>query len=94
MVSRSVIHPLDVVLNSTTGPLVDEWFGYSFYELATTSVTLVEFKDGTSTGQVIWAINMSSSGGFDHEIFAHPIGLLTGVLHVDTTGAIDGVVFV
>ena len=92
--AKQGITPFDVVLNSDTGPLVDQWFGYSFYELATTSVTLVEFKDGTSTGQVIWAINMSSSGGFDHEIFAHAIEVPSGVLHVDTTGAIAGVVFV
>ncbi len=86
--------PIDVVLNSTTGPLVDQWFGYSLHELATTSVTLVEFKDGTDTGQVIWTINMSSQGGFDGQIFPHPIEIPTGVLHVDTTGDIVGVVFV
>lgn len=86
--------PVDVVLNSDTGPLVDQWFGYSLYETATTQVTLVEFKDGTSTGQVIWAINMSSSGGFDGQVFPHPIEIPTGVLHVDTTGNIAGVVFV
>ena len=86
--------PLDVVLNSDTGPLVDQWWGYSLFELATTSVTLVEFKDGTSTGQVIWAINMSSEGGFDGQVFPKAIEVASGVLHVDTTGSVSGVVFV
>ncbi len=94
MARRGAVTPISVVLNSTTGPLVDQWFGYSFFESASTEITLVGFKDGTSTGQVIWAINMSSAGGFDVQIFPHPIEVGTGVLPVDTTGNIDGVLFV
>ena len=86
--------PLDVVLNSTTAPAVDQWYGYSLFELATTEVTPVLFKDGTSTGQTIWAINMSSEGGYDGQVFPFPLEVPSGVLHVDTTGSVSGVVFV
>ena len=92
--AKKGLTPVDVVLNSTTGPIVDQWFGYSFFEIATTSITLVEFKDGTSTGQAVWATLMSSEGGFDGQIFPHPIEIASGVLHVDTTGDIAGVIFV
>ena len=85
---------IDVVLNSTTGPLVDQWFGYSMYELASTDIVLVEFKDGTSTGQLLWTINHTSAGWTEGEVFTRPIEVPSGVLHVDTTGNPVGVVFV
>ena len=94
MARRGAVTPISVVLNSTTGPLVDQWYGYSLHEVASTDITPVIFKDGTSTGQQVWAINMSSAGGFDGQVFPHPIEIPSGVLHVDTTGNITGVVFV
>ncbi len=95
MARRGAITPTDLVLNSTTGPLVDQWFGYSIYEIASTDITPVLFKDGTSTGQILWTVNMSSdAGNFDGNIFNFPINVPTGVLHIDTTGNPLGVVFI
>ena len=94
MARRGAITAIDLVLNSTTGPLVDQWYGYSFHELASTDIVPVVFKDGTSTGQILWTISQSSAGWDDNEIFNFPIGVPTGVLHVDTTGNPTGVVFV
>ena len=85
---------IDVVLNSTTGPAVDQWAGYSLHELASTDIVPVVFKDGTSTGQILWTISQTSDGWDDNEIFAVPIAVPSGVLHVDTTGNPTGVVFV
>ena len=86
--------PIDVTLNSTTVPAVDQWYGYSMYELASTDIVLVEFKDGTSTGQILWTINHTSAGWTEGQVFPSPIEVPTGVLHVDTTGNPVGVVFV
>ncbi len=94
MARRGAITPVDVVLNSTTGPLVDQWFGYSLHELASTDIVPVVFRDGVSTGQIIWTISLTSAGWDDNEIFAHPIEIPSGVLHIDTTGNPLGVVFV
>ena len=86
--------PTDIVLNSTTGPTVNQWFGYSFHELSSTDIVPVVFKDGTSTGQVLWTLSFTSLGWTDGQIFPFPIEVPTGVLHVDTTGNPTGVIFV
>ena len=85
---------ITITLNSTTVPAVEQWYGYSLYEVASTDIVPVVFKDGTSTGQILWTVNMSSAGGWDGEMFNFPIEVPSGVLHVDTTGNPIGVVFV
>ena len=86
--------PITITLNSTTVPAVDQWFGYSLYELASTDIVPVVFKDGTSTGQILWAISHSSAGWTEGEVFPFPIEVPSGVLHIDTTGNPVGVVYV
>ncbi len=86
--------PLTVTLNSSTGPTVDDWWGFAVFENASTAAfTEVLFKDGTSTGQILWPLllNADESAG---TIFPGSITVPSGVLHVDTTGSIGGVVFV
>ena len=85
---------ITMTLNSTTAPAVDQWFGYSLHEVASTDIVPVVFRDGVSTGQILWSVNMSSAGGFDGQIWTRPIDVPSGVLHVDTTGNPIGSVFV
>ena len=94
MARRGAITAIDLVLNSTTAPLVDQWYGYSFHEVASTDIVPVIFRDGVSTGQILWTISQTSGGWDDNEIFNFPISVPSGVLHVDTTGNPTGVVFV
>ncbi len=93
--AKQGITAIDLVLNSDTGPLVDQWFGYSFHELAREDVIVpVVFKDGTSTGQILWTLSFSSGGWTDGKVFPFPIEVPSGVLYADTTGNPTGVVFV
>ena len=83
-----------ISLNSTTVPAVDQWFGYSLHELASTDAGLVIFRDGVSTGQILYTISQTSAGWDDNELWTRPITVPSGVLHIDTTGAPVGVVYV
>ena len=85
---------IDITLNSTTVPAVDQWFGYSLHELASTDIVPVVFRDGVSTGQILWTISHTSAGWNDDQLFPFPIEVPSGVLHIDTTGNPVGVVFV
>jgi hypothetical protein len=81
---------LAVIVGSTTGPLVDELWGYSLYS---TSAATVVFRDQTSTGSVIWGTQVTSNE-YDHEFFAQSINIPSGVLYIDSTGVLVGSVVV
>ena len=85
---------ITITLNSTTAPAVDQWFGYSLYETAATDIVPVVFRDGVSTGQILWAISRTSDGWDDSQVWTAPIEVPSGVLHIDTTGNPIGSVFV
>ena len=85
--SRSAI---PITVGSTTAPAVDLWYGYSAYA---TSLAPVVFRDGVSTGAVIWATQLTSNGG-DHEYFDDPVIVPSGVLYVDSTGTVTGSVLI
>ena len=85
---------IEITLNSTTVPAVDQWFGYSLYEVASTDIVPVVFRDGVSTGTILWAISHTSAGWTEGVVFPSPIEVPSGVLHIDTTGAVAGTVFV
>lgn len=87
-------NPIVVTLNSTTVPAVDEWFGYAILENASTAVTTeILFRDGTSTGTLLWPVQLAASGS-EGAMFTDPISVPSGVLHVATTGAITGTVYI
>lgn len=81
-----------ITLNSTTVPAVDEWFGYAIHETAGAAEEIL-FKDGTSTGLLLWPLEIAANGS-EGKIFVTPITVPSGVLHIDSTGAIAGSVFV
>lgn len=81
-----------VTLNSTTAPAVDEWFGFAIHETAG-AATEVLFKDGTSTGILLWPVEVGANGS-KAELWPDPIVIPSGVLHCDSTGAIAGSVFI
>lgn len=83
-----------VTLNSTTAPAVDDWFGFAILENASTAAaTEVLFKDGSSTGILLWPVQVGANGSKE-SVWETPIRVPSGVLHVDSTGAILGVVLI
>ena len=81
-----------ITLNSTTVPAVDEWYGYALHETAGAAEEIL-FKDGTSTGALLWPVEIGANGS-EGKVFASPITVPSGVLHIDSTGAVAGSVFV
>ena len=81
-----------VTLNSTTAPAVDHWFGYAIRETAGAAETIL-FKDGTSTGALLWPERIGANGS-RAQVWVNPLHVPSGVLHVDSTGSIAGVVLI
>ncbi len=81
-----------MIFNSSTGPLVDLWYGYAVHETAGAAEEIL-FKDGTSTGLLLWPLEIAANGS-EGIVFTTPITVPSGVLHIDSTGAIAGSVFV
>ncbi len=81
-----------ITLNSTTVPAVALWFGYAIHETAGAAEEIL-FKDGTSTGALLWPLEIAANAS-EGKVFPSPIAVPTGVLHIDSTGAVAGSVFV